>query len=64
MVNNLEKNYSKRIESIYDKQTKAHKNALVEQAKNEIDSLKERQKAGEKLNKEEIERLKRLKQYV
>ena len=64
MVNNLEKNYSKRIESIYDKQTKAHKNALIEQAKNEIDSLKERQKAGEKLNKEEIERLKRLKQYV
>lgn len=64
MMNNLEKNYTKRINSIYDKQIKAQEKALKEQAKNEIESLKKRQNEGEKLTKEEVEKLARLKEYV
>lgn len=63
MIGNLEKNYVKRIEGIYKKEHEAFEKGLKEKAKAELESLKEREKKGEKLSRDEQERMKRLAEY-
>lgn len=64
VVDTMVKNQTDRIEAIAKKETEANKKRYKEQAKAELDLLKTREKNGEKLTKDEKDKMKRLADYA